>query len=794
MIIFLGLLLSSTVMVALISLSSSLSHTIKIQNEDLQMADIIFSVADKNNPDLGIKSSIIDEISSIEGLKAIGTYKSSISIELVDEKGEIWTKNCFFQNLWNFSIDKVKIVKGRSFLTENEHGLILSEYLWNILRQDFSESIALAKNLTVTLLGKEISLPLIGVGYNPRLWNFAYISTGLMHELNNNTHLINTIAIRLTSDILEEDLQLKVNEILEILEPNAKINKMRIQLRNESLTPQVIRGVEKLSGIIGTGTLTIGLILTYYIMLSNVHDQRKEIAIMRSSGATHYHIILFYTSQALIIGMIAWIVGIFIGIPIGYIGLDLLSEAERLSGSGIYYINLGQIVILIILSLVMITVATLYPAIKASTFPIISVLKGEESDVKERFLPNIIFSRYILPSFRYASINIFSNIKPVIMRVITVVAISALAFAMISLSMNFRNTLEFVTEEEYNFDLVIQFSPYAPEEFTFFNSTYSLSEILSSSIGIDNISTLEFAYGEIGRFVINNNTTSSNYWIFGIDNSTQTIQPKLLKGNWITKPNEILLSEKIARDLKMDVGDTLTLSIPGKKLGENDLFRVVGIVFTLWQFGDTIYCERNSLQSSFGITNRINVALIKLVNSSLSDEIKYSLIKNLELEAEITGGIIMTKLELEEMLFNIRDSVSLLLILVIFILLTCVLFLILIMTNLDLARRIREVATMKSIGLTVYQSFKIIAIENIILNGISILIGSILIGNPIFDFLHNEIHRNVVPILYSYNSLFLLWISILLTLLLTISSTVLFTMKVNNTPVTILLSSGDIRG
>ncbi|MHA1169246.1 MAG: FtsX-like permease family protein, partial [Candidatus Hodarchaeales archaeon] len=336
-VIFFGLLLSSVTVVSLASLSSSLNYTTVTQNDDLKLADISFSVCDKNNSELGISPDIVDSLMELDLLESVSvTYRSSVSIEGIDSNGN-WTRNCYLQNLWENDtadnlpeVDSVRIVEGRFFNRTNEQGIIISEYLWDAIRKDHPGSIEINKNISIILLGKEISVPIIGVAYNPRLWQNCFIPTGLMHELDNNTELINSISIRLTSVLEEVNLTQQINLITSIIESKAQILNFRIQPRNESLTPQVPRGVAKLAGIIGIGTLIIGLVLTYYIMTTNINDQRKEIAIMRSAGATRKHITLFYSLQALIIGIVAWITGIIIGIPISITGLQLLSETERL--------------------------------------------------------------------------------------------------------------------------------------------------------------------------------------------------------------------------------------------------------------------------------------------------------------------------------------------------------------------------------------------------------------------------------------------------------------------------------
>ncbi|MHA1450783.1 MAG: FtsX-like permease family protein, partial [Candidatus Hodarchaeales archaeon] len=132
-----------------------------------------------------------------------------------------------------------------------------------------------------------------------------------------------------------------------------------------------------------------------------------------------------------------------------------------------------------------------------------------------------------------------------------------------------------------------------------------------------------------------------------------------------------------------------------------------------------------------------------------------------------------------------------LLILIIAILISSNLLLLIIMTNLDLSRRIREIATMKSVGMTSFQSFKVISYENLLLNTTCAILGT-LVALPVFNYLYDQINSNVVPLLYEFDLGMMVGINIIIVVFLTIPVVLIFTAKIGRTPVAKFLS-GDIR-
>ena len=120
-----------------------------------------------------------------------------------------------------------------------------------------------------------------------------------------------------------------------------------------------------------------------------VKDKTKDIAILRTIGASRRQITSIFVISGMMVGMIGTILGVGIGLLISCNVENIRKFLEQLSGTQIFdpaiyflynlpsHVNLYDVLIIAIISLILCLLATIYPAYRASTLNPVEVIRYE---------------------------------------------------------------------------------------------------------------------------------------------------------------------------------------------------------------------------------------------------------------------------------------------------------------------------------------------------------------------------------------------------------------------------------
>ncbi len=107
-------------------------------------------------------------------------------------------------------------------------------------------------------------------------------------------------------------------------------------------------------------------------MIMNVAERRREIGILRSQGMSRSQVLTMFLTEALIIGL----VGFIIGVPCGALILKGITSNMSIMGLWFPFITPWAIIIqALLLAVIVATVGAIYPAYKASKMDIIEALR-----------------------------------------------------------------------------------------------------------------------------------------------------------------------------------------------------------------------------------------------------------------------------------------------------------------------------------------------------------------------------------------------------------------------------------
>ena len=143
--------------------------------------------------------------------------------------------------------------------------------------------------------------------------------------------------------------------------------------------------------------LMMFVLLTFIVMIAAfntisglsmmVKDKQAEIAVLRTMGLSRLSVMQIFVVQGSFIGLLGTLFGLVLGIPLAFHITEIVGFVEDILGNrmlaGTYFdrvpsdVRLLDILVIVVLSLFISIVATLFPAYRASKVEPASVLRGE---------------------------------------------------------------------------------------------------------------------------------------------------------------------------------------------------------------------------------------------------------------------------------------------------------------------------------------------------------------------------------------------------------------------------------
>jgi putative ABC transport system permease protein len=320
---------------------------------------------------VGEVSQALLQIPEIEAVEGWG----GAAAEIVDEEGEVISKFSISAPPQDTKLLNSEFVAGRWLLPNEEKSIVVSDSVYN-----FYPELKPGDMLNIKLSGKRTEKwTVVGI--------FRFVDMlgdplgyATFDFLSSKTHLPNqALSYRVSSTALQDlasqhaltqriDQQLtERNFALKSVQSGTVLRKNASQGMNTLIIFLLIMAV--LTAFVGS----IGLTGTMSI---NVLERTREIGVMRTIGAVDKVIMQSVIIEGLVIGMITWVLAIFLSFPISDFLLTIIGETMMGSAMTLKFTPLGILLwlgVVIVLSII----ASIMPARNAAKLTINEVLAYE---------------------------------------------------------------------------------------------------------------------------------------------------------------------------------------------------------------------------------------------------------------------------------------------------------------------------------------------------------------------------------------------------------------------------------
>lgn len=251
-----------------------------------------------------------------------------------------------------------------------------------------SESLALdiTDDLS-TLIGKTISLNVVVDSEANQTATKDFIISGVIENNNSPTSRFKTafISYQNLEEMYSPYKQLKPTVLYLVAKDTEYVDWIKTEVTNLGFTPNrqdaAIERVLSFLNIVTVGltsvaaiSLVVSGIMILVVLFISVVERTKEIGTLRALGASQSDIRKIFISEGFLLGLFGGIIGILLSIIIGFLGNKII--INRL-GTSLVNISLLYIVIGLLISLFVSTIASLLPASKASKLDPIEALRYE---------------------------------------------------------------------------------------------------------------------------------------------------------------------------------------------------------------------------------------------------------------------------------------------------------------------------------------------------------------------------------------------------------------------------------
>lgn len=461
--------------------------------------------------------------------------------------------------------------------------------------------------------------------------------------------------------------------------------------------------------------LLVAVLVCVTTMTRLIEEKRTEIATLKALGYSNISIVTKFVIYALI----AAILGSIAGTVLGVCSLPfIIYNAYKIMfyiGDITLVLNIPSVVLGIAAAVLCTTVVSVVVCMRSLSHKPAEAMRPKAPKPGKRIL-----LEYITPLWKHFSFtakltarNLFRYKSRLCMTVIGVAGCTALIVAAFGLLNSFDPLTKDQFETIYKYDAVI-----VPKEG---GNEKELSYLTSDVESRENVTNFMLASQQDATVEFNGQIKDESTYLTVVQNpdeldSIVSLHTRKGKKELTLTDDGVLINEKLSEEFGIKVGDTIRIS---GEFGESEA-KVCGIFEQYLH--NYIYMTPTLYSSLYGKYPSYNMLDVKLDDNSQTSQETFSseVLKDDRIAAV---SFIATSLEEFE---NMLNSLNL----VVLVMITCAAALAFVvlynLTNINIAERVREIATFKVLGFNNRETSSFIYKENIVLTLLGIAVGLVL--------------------------------------------------------------------
>jgi putative ABC transport system permease protein len=509
----------------------------------------------------------------------------------------------------------------------------------------------------------------------------------------------------------------------------------------------VVQPLLAILGILGFLSLFASGFLVVNIINGLLAQHTQQIGIMKAVGARRGQIMVMYLICVLIFGLLSLLVAVPLGGLAAYALSSYIASLINFDLAG-FRIPTNVIITQTAVALLVPTIAAMVPVVRGSAITVREALsetglgKGHfGAGWLDRFVNWL--SATILRLSRPMRISLRNTIRRKARLALTLFTLTlggAIFVGVLSVHASLLGTLDDALRY-FSYDVNIDFA-----------QEHRISEIQRLAYELPGVAAAESWIGA-GFQRIEDGEESENYFLLGIPDNAQTIQPTLLEGRWVQPGDQnalVLNSLVIKEEPDIQLGDEITLKVNN---GRETTWHVVGIVQGVLT-GPIAYANQDYLARELRQVGKS--AGVQIIGTDNSPAFQRQLERELREQFESAGMEIANSSVTADLRETIEYQFN-----IIVVLLTVMAVLLALVGGLGLTgamsinvlERTREIGVMRAVGASDNAILKIVLVEGITVGLISWLFGSLL-AYPIGKFLSDTVGRELLeaPLNYRFAS------------------------------------------
>jgi putative ABC transport system permease protein len=322
------------------------------------------------------RTTVLDQVANVPDVTAV-EYWNSYTARVLSADGSESSKTYQINaGAAETQMLRITIDEGRWLLPEDHGAVVLSSsYTTDYPDARVGDSVRLKVN------GRELDLQVVGISRAPFALASLYVNLPTFSRQMGDAG--QATEVRLLTSVRDAATQDRVAAQSEALLKGQGLEVALAQTRN-TLRQQSNIGVDMviyfllLMAMLMAAVGGLGLMGTMSI---NVLERTREIGVMRAIGADNWAIQRIVIVEGLLIGMISWIIGAIMAIPVSYLmhkGIEAIFQGEgEGQGAFTFVFSLPGVAIWLVIVLVLASVASFLPAWNASRVTVRDVLAYE---------------------------------------------------------------------------------------------------------------------------------------------------------------------------------------------------------------------------------------------------------------------------------------------------------------------------------------------------------------------------------------------------------------------------------